>query len=456
MRVLTEHPGKTILVVTLLVALVHFAGFSARGVRPRIVRGDAVHYYVYVRSMVFDRDLDFENDYKSLYSLDFATAGPPPGFAWEFARTPTGRVRNYMAIGTPLAWTPLYLLVTGALYCGSLAGSPWAVDGYGLAFQLVPDVTGLAAVALSLWFTFVLGRELFGARPAMVGALGMFGGSSLLYYGLVSPSYSHAVSAMAVSGFFLYWWRSRNSDGVGRYALLGALAGAAALVRWQDGILLATVLPDLVWQARRLHLTPARFARFAGGRLAAACLAALAAFLPQMVAWQLLYGQPLTVPQGSGFMRWGAPQVLSVLFSPRRGLCSWTPLTLVGLAGIVRLRHRDTRLLWILVGFLVASTYINASVADWWAGEAFGARRFVSCFPVFGIGLAALAALDGWRRRAVLAVVAVLVVSNMLLLLHYELFMLGHTSLAPYPDTWHALWVERFMLPFRLLARAVS
>jgi len=178
-------------------------------------------------------------------------------------------------------------------------------------------------------------------------------------------------------------------------------------------------------------------------------------FAPQMIAWQMLYGQLLTVPQGGGFMRWTSPQVAAVLLSPLRGLFSWTPLALAGVVGLARLRHRDARLLWVLGGFFVVSTYVNASVADWWAGEAFGARRFMSCFPVFCVGLTALAALDGWRFRAVAALTAVLAASNLLLLFHYEVFMLGHASLASYPDNWYALWVERFVLPFRLIARAL-
>lgn len=456
MRLLIRHPGRTILTVSLILVLVHFAGLFARGVRPRIVRGDAVHYYVYARSVVFDHDLDFENDYKGLYSLGFTPASRPPGFSWEFARTPTGHVRNYMAVGTPLSWAPLYLIVTGTLYVASLFGCPYPVDGFGLVFQLVPDVTGLGAIALALWMTFLLCRDLFGPRPALLAALSTLAGSSLIYYALVSPSYSHGVSAMAASGFFLYWWRSRDNDALGRYVVLGALGGLVALVRWQDGILLGTVVLDLVWQTRRLHLAPARAARFAGGRLLVAVLAALVAFAPQMLVWCILYGELLTVPQGSGFMRWTSPQVMSVLLSPLRGLFSWTPLTLVSLAGLPLLWRRHRRLVCVAGAFLVGSTYINASVADWWAGEAFGARRFISCAPVFAIGLTALFAFDGWRRRVVSAVVAVLVAGNALLLLHYELFMLGYTSLVSYPDNWYALWVERFLVPVRLLAKLAS
>ena len=453
MRLFTDHPGKTLVLVTLALAAVHFAGLAAREDRPRHVRGDAVHYYVYVRSVVFDRDLDFENDYKGLYSLDFTKASPPPGFEWTFARTATGKVRNYMAVGTPLAWTPVYLGATLGVYLSSLAGGTYPLDGNGYLFQMVPDITGLIAIGLALWWTFLLCRSLVAPAPSMMAVVAMLAGSSLLYYGLVAPSYSHAISAMAVSGYLLYWWRSRNDDSLGRYARAGALAGLVALVRWQDGLIIGTLALDLYWQARRLHLAPSRAVRFVVPRIVLVGGAALVAVLPQMAVWQVLYGQPLTVPQGEGFMRWTAPQVVAVLMSPLRGLFSWTPLTAFALIGLAPLWARHKRLVLATAGFFLATTYVNAAVADWWAGEAFGARRFLSCFPVFTVGLAALLAFEGRLRTAATTVTAALVACNLLLLLHYELYMLGYTTLAAYPDSWYVLWVERFLVPFRLIGR---
>ena len=74
----------------------------------RIVVGDATHHFVQLRSLVFDRDLSFKNDYMRMYGLreevpetDFIFSDP----------TPTGLVRNYMPIGPALLWAPAYLTV---------------------------------------------------------------------------------------------------------------------------------------------------------------------------------------------------------------------------------------------------------------------------------------------------------------------------------------------------------
>jgi hypothetical protein len=451
-RVIERYPGRIILCVTLVAVCLNVGALGLRGQRPRIVRGDAVHYYVYVRSLVFDRDLDFEDDYKALYSLDFAVELPPPGFAWDFGRTPTGRVRNYMAIGTPLVWMPMYLCVVGGVAAWNLAGGHYPADGCGLLFQLVPTVAGALAGGLGLWFAFLLCGEFASRRAALFGTLTAFLGTSFVYYLLVAPGYSHAVSACVASAFFLYWWRSRDNVTVWRFVRVGALGGLLALVRWQDALALSVVLIDVLVHARR-RPTPGERLRFVLSRLAGTAVAATVVFTPQLLAWQALYGQPFTIPQGGDFMRWTAPAIVAVLFSPYRGLIAWTPLAAAGLLGLVPMWWRSRRLAVAAAVFLAVSIYVNAAVADWWAGEAFGARRFLSCFPIFALGVTMLVAGSGARHAAARLLAGILSLANLLLLLHYETFMLGHRALAAYPDNWWTLWVGRFVTPLTLLRR---
>jgi hypothetical protein len=68
------------------------------------------------------------------------------------------------------------------------------------------------------------------------------------------------------------------------------------------------------------------------------------------------------------------------------------------------------------------------------------------------VGLAVLLSGTGRRPVVVRWLTAGLVFANLLLLFHYELFMLGYRSMAPYPDNWFTLWADRFATPFRWLA----
>ena len=57
---------------------------------------------------------------------------------------------------------------------------------------------------------------------------------------------------------------------------------------------------------------------------------------------------------------------------------------------------------------------------------------------------------------ALAAAAAVAVGANGLLLFQYQLFMKGWRDIAPYPDTFAGLWVERFLVPFRVLGRLLG
>jgi hypothetical protein len=440
-----RHPGRCIAAIAVFFA-VAYASSLVLLPKPdgRILIGDALHHYVQLRSMVFDRDLHFRNEYIRMYGL----RGQEPGTQWVYEPTPTGHVRNLMPVGPALLWAPAFLCVSLAVWVGNLAGIAYPLDGYARLFQATAGVSGIAAAALGVWLSFLACAELFGRRASIWASLVLWLSSSAVYYSVISPTYSHAASLLTMSLFWYVFVKGRERVTIGRYAALGLCAGLAALMRWQDAIVLAVPAADLAWRVRTRQLTPGRAAR-AG----AACLAAAAfAFVPQMVVWQTLYGQPLAIPQGEGFMRWTRPALAQVLLSDNHGLLTWTPIVAAALAGFLPLAQRDGRVAACGAVFFLLSWYVNAAAADWWAGEAFGARRFVSCVPVFALGLAAL--VERWfpSVRTLALASAAVVGHTFLLLVQYQAFMKGLRDVAPYPAGVYDLWVARFVVPFELIA----
>ncbi len=409
----------------------------------RIVFGDATHLFVQLRSLVFDRDLDFRNEYVRIYGL----RGGEFGTEWVATElTPTGHVRNYMPIGPALLWVPLYLVVAGVETLLAWMGLAAWPDGFDSVLQAVAGLTGVVAATIAAWLSWRLARRHTDATSAAVGTFAVWLGSSAVYYSLISPSYSHAASMLTSAIFFWYWMSTGREASLRRSAALGALAGLAALMRWQDAIFLSVPILDAL-------LRPASW-RSRVTSAGAAAVAWVAAFSPQMAVWQVLYGKPFAVPQGASFLQWTQPHVIEVLLSDNHGLFSWTPLLLLSVAGLAVFSYRRRALALPLTIVLLASWYINAAVADWWAGEAFGARRFLSLFPLFVLGLAVWVqppAGAGRVRVTRIVLALALVALNVLLLFQYELFMKGLRDIAPYPRGWFDLWVARFVVPFRLL-----
>ena len=141
----------------------------------RIVVGDAVHLYVYLRSVVFDGDVNFQNEYARLYNVQ-PTSGS--GFEWVFTPLPTGHVRNLMPIGPAIVWAPLYLLVTLVVAALRLVGVDYPLDGYGRLFQATAGFTGIAAATGGVYLAYRAATRLFSVRCAIWSTLAMWFGSS--------------------------------------------------------------------------------------------------------------------------------------------------------------------------------------------------------------------------------------------------------------------------------------
>jgi hypothetical protein len=436
------HPSATLFSVGALFLLLYTASLvflpKSNG---RIVIGDATHHYVQLRSAVFDRDLQFRNEYETLYRL----RGDEPGLEWVYEPTATGHVRNLMPVGPALLWAPAYLLVVAGVWLTGLFGVHYPLDGYGRLFQATAGISGIVAATLGSWLTYRAAARLLDSRVAIWATLSVWLSSSAVYYSLVSPTYSHAASLFAVSAFWATWILMDEQKDLVRYGLLGVLVGVAGLMRWQDLVL---VLVPTLEIAARLRDAGVRTTL---SRLLAVAVGALIGFLPQMIVWNVLYGAPLTIPQGPGFMRWSQPALLAVLISDNHGLLSWTPIVALSLVGLWWLWRRAPLVGGAAVLFFAVSWYVNAAVADWWAGEAFGARRFVSCFPVFVFGLAALLSR---ARRASIAGAAVFYIFSfhtLLLFIQYQAFMRGLRQIVPYPSGLDGLYLARFRAPIDLL-----
>jgi hypothetical protein len=438
----TERTGRVIVILGAAMLVVYLTATEVlRKPNGRVIFGDATHHFVQLRSMVFDHDFDFQNDYMRIYGL----TKYEPETNWIFYdHTATGKVRNYMPVGPALLWAPLYLAVAAVQLLLSYAGLAARPDGFDHVLQVVPGATGVMAGTAAAWFSWKLARQFTSQTSAAIGALAMWLGSSALYYSLISPSYSHTASMFAASLFFWYWLRGTEWS-TRRAAIAGALAGFASLMRWQDVLFLAVPL----FESARAPMPAGRRALAASAAFIAWCIV----FFPQTLVWHSVYGHWLTVPQGGSFMQWTTPHPFAVLFD-KHGLFSWTPLVLVAFVGLVRFERTHTRVAVPIAAIVLSAWYVNSAVADWWAGEAFGARRFLSLYPLLVLGLAVW--LDYGRQLWRTVAVVVLLALNWLLLLQYELFMKGFTALAPYPERGFDLWVARFLVPFRLLGRWLS
>lgn len=378
---------------------------------------DSASYLAVARSAVMDGDIDFYNDFES---MEFER--------YMYYLTSAGRISNDWPVGSGVVWMPAFAVghavARGAAAVG-IEGKVHPPGEPGRGAGILPRPVGTGAhdplfkpngrsgihrLAINLytvflaWGALVLGwrwaRDHAGAGPALAAAVLVLLGTPVGFYLYAFALMSHIPSMLAVGLVVWLWASTREHRGPREWALCGAAAGAAALVRPQDALAVLPFAIELVVRARRGTLDIRAWA--IGVAIAAG--AALLVFSPQLVTWWCLYGNPLQFPKIEE-MHWWRPQLWETLFSPYHGIVSWSPLLALVPLGLARLWRRDALLAAGIGAVIAVQVYLNAANEIWWAGGSFGNRRLVSCGVLFIVALAPL--LAPWRGRWIVVAAAV-------------------------------------------------
>jgi hypothetical protein len=336
----------------------------------RIEIGDPVHYYSSLRSILFDGDLRLANDYELL--------------GWGGHES-----ENAQPIGAPVLWSPFVLVVHAGREVARLFGLP-APDGtepiYAATVALASFAYGVAGLFVLM---AALGRFVPPAAAFWTTVL-CWVGSPLRFYLSVMPVMAHAPEFFAAALVLWTYLRLREAtapaEAVGAAGWCGVACGLAFLARSQDGLLLLLPAMEVL---RRLR--PSADRRAAARAAAALGIGFAVAALPQVLAWQAMFGRPLLVPHqrlhGESFMSLAHPRLLDALVDARGGLFLTHPLMLAAIAGLVLLLRRDPRYVAAVAPIVLAMWYVNASVFDW-----YHVRRYTGIVPLLAPGLAVVIA----------------------------------------------------------------
>jgi hypothetical protein len=372
---------------------------------------DALWYYSYLRSGLVDRNLDLFEEF--VLRNPHGMYLPPPD-------TPIFHL-GVSIFQAPVAWLvrPFAILLANA---GILPGG----DGYGPLEVGAATWSSMMLAIGGVVLTHRLARELSSGPASALAQVALLYASPLAFFAFVWPGYPHAATVFLAGVFLLIWARRGRLVDPWSALLLGLLGGALALVHPQDVVYLALPAVDLLEE-----LTREKWKRTLRSM---ACLAGGAAvgFAPQMGAWAATSGTllPHVYSEIGDPFRWSRPAFWDVLFSGYNGLFTWTPLCAVGALGLFLLRREQPRIFRGLLFLLLLEWWAIASYGYWWGGASFGARYFLSAYPVLGIGLAV--ALHRMARRTGLLAAGLATVPfvfwNLLLMAQFRLEWLPHNQ----------------------------
>jgi len=395
------EPGVWVVLGLLLlfwIAFVYFGTF--RPLTQDITGVDPVGYYSWARSILFDFDLDFENEYRVLNpegAREGDTIVDP-----DAPRTDTGKLGNAFAMGPGLLWLPF--LVLGHVAAGAL---DFEANGFTQPYFSAVVYANMVYGWAALLLMYGALRKWFDQTVSAIAAIAAFAASPALYYTYAQESMSHACSMFAVALLLFAWSRLREKEALWAWGIIGACVGLAALMRWQNAAFAVIVATDLLWRDQARNFP----------KMAVSAGAAIIVFFPQMFGWYILYGSFVTIPQGQGFLDWTTPDVLAVFFSRSDGLFLWTPLTAVGIAGLFFIPKDGRRIYAGLVIAFVLQVYVTAAAGE--AGWSFSMRRMTNCVPLMAVGFALLMMRFRIPSRGAMVVAAVFVFWNFLFVLQY-------------------------------------
>lgn len=412
-----------------------------------VIQWNGLGYYAWLRSLLIDHDWNFDNEFDEHNPHHYYV--PPPSY-----RTPLDRRANQWSVGPACLWA---LSVVPGHFILKVSGGvlgPWAADGYSLPYQLLVGGTSLLLAFAGLGFLYGISRtQARPARAALAAAL-LTLGTTIVYYNAIEISLPHGIGTAVLSGLVWYWLTTYGSIRRRRWFIVGVWLGAAALMRWQ----LATFSGLPAGEALLARRHRKEKGRECSWRLAAllgmlALCGAVLAFLPQLLAWRLVYGSWWVNPIQGVRYHWLTPSLWTILCSQDRSLFYWTPLTFLACIGALACRRRtkpaaesltDTAStpskepLWILCAAFVVQVYALASM--WGKGEllpstgnfagvflarSYGFRDLTESLVVLAPGLAwLLERASGWRFRLLAGLGFVLVFWNLLLVLQYSYGML--------------------------------
>lgn len=350
--------------------LVLLALWSLPDVYPKL-GGDGYEYYVLARSVLFDGDLDLTNDFAGLGAHQIVSQ--------------RGEATSRTPIGVGLLWTPAIVLTHAGVKIARMAGVDVPADGFSPPYQAAATATSFLCAILALFLVDATLRRFYSRGVALLVSVALWYATPLSFYAIANPFMSHGASAFAATLFLFLWLAWRQDVTPRRWILLGLWGGLVTLVRIQDGVLLALPFLGLL-QARGVR----------GALRPAACLSigpAIGAVF-QSIVWARLWGHDFVqqiVTQGPGFTV--QLHVFDLLWSPRHGLFTWTPLWAVGVVGLLLWLRRDRPLALLMIVAFSLAVVLNASIGDWWGSDGFGQRRFLGLSSLFALGVAEVVVL---------------------------------------------------------------
>jgi hypothetical protein len=319
------------------------------------ITADGAGYYIYL-PMWFDQGYEASHYRKG---LDKQLGN---GFSLD---DPSGIVRTKYFSGTALMLSPFYLI--------------WSVisddDPFSDSFNRMVSWASALVVSFGALLLFQVSRRRSGNFASLFAVwVGIFG-STIVYYVIQNPMWSHAWSFSVVCILlFLFHRRFEKREWL-RIAGMGIFSALLIMIRPTNLLLL---IPIWFFEPEERPVLNLR-------HVLIFVLCAALVCMPQLIYWKKLSGSWFyDAYSGEGFHYLRAPRFLSLLFEPRSGLLSYTPLFVLFWLLLFSKTCGRPVFRYVLLAVQLVLMYLFASWSTLNFGECcFGFRSFTEMVPLY-------------------------------------------------------------------------
>ncbi len=280
--------------------------------------------------------------------------------------------------GTAIAITPFFLV---AHLISTFSGN---ADGYTFWYAWALNI---AAIFYCLVGLIALQRILrkFQMKESVINfvlSLIVFG-TNLFYYSTSEPAMSHVYSFAFVNLFVLSVMNFIASGKTAHLLQTALLLGLIVIIR-PVNVIVVSLVPFLAGSKKNLI----RFFQVLFEKKRALIFSALlfsSVLFIQLIFYWLQTGEWFIYSYTGEQLNILQPHLNDFLFSYKKGLFVYLPLTVISLGGFIFLFRKNRFQFYALLGFLLMLLYIFSCWWNWWYGGSFGTRPVIEFLSVFAI-----------------------------------------------------------------------
>jgi hypothetical protein len=343
----------------------------------KVIAWDIKSYYGYLPAAFIYQDFtfSFNNNYRSQYGEAIYPFKGPKGF-----------FIIQVTYGLALLYSPFFLAAHGIQV---LTGGD--TSGYSEPYRIALILSSIFYLGIGLYYLKKFLRKYFSNWVTAITLVVVVLGTNLLHYTSNEAPMSHSYNFALIAVFMYFTTKWYEKTTAWNSIIIGFLISLITLIRPTN---LIVALFFILWGVNSLESFKQRALYLLKSYkwILLMVPVAFAVWVPQFLYWKFISDSYIYYSYDEMGFFFNNPQITSSLFSYRKGLFLYIPLTAIGFIGIPFLYKKYNGLILPVTMVLFINIYILSSWCFWWFGGSFGPRSYIDTYAILAVPFAAITA----------------------------------------------------------------